>query len=150
MMRIEEFSLTEELPRMGALLAAHWDEIARNKQLVVLKPDAERYRLLEQAGALLTIGAFDENDKMVAYSVNFIGHHLHYADLVYAENDVLFLAPAHRKGRLGLRLIKETEQRAKARGARMMVWHAKQDTSLERLLPRLGYGVQDVLFSKEV
>jgi hypothetical protein len=32
----------------------------------------------------------------------------------------------------------------------MIVWHAKQGTALEAILPRIGYGVQDILFSKEL
>ena len=53
-------------------------------------------------------------------------------------------------GRLGLRLIKVTEDHAKSEGCKLMLWHAKQDTTLAQMLPRLRYGVQDIVFSKEL
>lgn len=147
--QIFQIRVSEHIGAVGELLRAHWLEIAKNKTLMVLKPDTERYAVLEQAGLLLALGAFD-GDVMVGYSVSFIGPHLHYADLVYAQNDVLFVAQPHRLGRTGYRLIQATELLAKARGAQMLIWHAKQGTTLDALLPRLGYGVQDILYSKEL
>lgn len=131
------------------LLAAHWDEIALNKQVMQLNPDAERYRALEAQGMLLILGAYIAGE-LVGYSVNFLMNHLHYADLRVCNNDLLFIAKEHRHGKLGVQLIKRTEEEAKARGARMVLWHAKPDTALNALMPRLGYGVQDIIFSKEV
>jgi hypothetical protein len=147
--RIEEISVSEHIDQVGELLEEHWLELAKNKELMVLKPDRERYATLERAGVILALGAFD-GDRMVGYSVNLVGPHLHYADLAFAQNDVLFIAKSHRLGRTGYTLIKATEVAAKARGAQMLVWHAKQDTALDVLLPRLGYGVQDILYSKEL
>lgn len=147
--RIVEISVSEQIGQVGELLREHWLELAKNKHLMVLKPDAEKYAQLERAGIVLALGAFD-GDVMVGYSVSFVSQHLHYADLRYVHNDVLFIAKSHRHGRTGYRLIQATEQLAKARGAQMLVWHAKQDTPLDSLLPRLGYGVQDILYSKEL
>lgn len=147
--RIVEISVSEQIGQAGELMREHWLELAKNKVLMVLKPDAARYRAMEQAGLILALGAFD-GDVLVGYSVGFIGPHLHYADLVVVQNDVLFIAKSHRLGRTGYRLIQATEQLAKSRGAQMLVWHAKEDTPLDSLLPRLGYGVQDILYSKEL
>lgn len=147
--RIVEISVSEHIGQVGELLREHWLELAKNKDLMVLKPDVALYEAMEQAGVILALGAFD-GDTLVGYSVNLVSKHLHYADLSYAQNDVLFLAKSHRQGRTGYRLIQATEQAAKARGVQMLVWHAKQNTPLETLLPRLGYGVQDILYSKEL
>lgn len=147
--QIVEISVSKHIGQVDELLREHWLELAKNRELMVLKPDAARYQAMEQAGVVLALGAFDF-DTMIGYSVSFIGPHMHYADLCFAQNDVLFVASVHRNGRTGIRLIQETERLAKARGARMMVWHAKQNTALEALLPRLGYGVQDILLSKEL
>lgn len=64
------------------------------------------------------------------------------------QNDLLFVAEEHRKTRVGLDLIRETEKQAFARGAEMMLWHAKENTSLSILMPKLGYSVQDIIYSK--
>jgi predicted GNAT superfamily acetyltransferase len=148
--RFDDFSVTEYLAKVGDMVRDHWDEVAKNKHLMVLAPDVERYAQLEQAGQLLCVGAFDEAGQMVGYSVNFIGTNLHYKALTYAHNDVVFVAKSHREGRLGLQLLRETERRAKERGARLIVWHAKENTALAKILPRMGYGVQDILLSKEL
>lgn len=145
---IRESSADEILAAVG-LLADHWEEIALNKQVMQLKPDVERYYALDDQGMLLLLGAYVDGE-LVGYSVNFLMNHLHYAELRVCSNDLLFIAKEHRQSKLGLQLIKRTEEEAKARGAQMVLWHAKPGTTLEALMPRLGYGVQDIIFSKEV
>lgn len=149
-MRIEEISVKDFMHEQAHLLHEHWEELATHKAFMVLKPDWAKYAQLEAAGVLLTLGAFTHEGKAVGYSSSIIGNNLHYADLCYAHNDVLFVAKDYRRGRLGLQLIKETERLAKARGAQLMIWHAKEDTALMAVLPRIGYGVQDVLYSREL
>jgi hypothetical protein len=31
-----------------------------------------------------------------------------------------------------------------------MLWHAKDQTSLAKIMPRMGYVVQDIIYSKEI
>jgi predicted GNAT superfamily acetyltransferase len=131
------------------LFAEHYDEIARNKQIMVLAPDWDRYESLERGGYLVIIAAWDET-KLIGYSVNLISHHLHYKNLFYGHNDLLFVVPEYRKSRVGLTLIKETERILKERGVRLMLWHAKPSTTLDALLPRMHYQVQDIIYSKEL
>lgn len=139
----------ELLARAEGLFAEHWQEIALSKHLMVLKPDSARYMAMEQAGMLLALGLW-RGDELVGYSVNFIMQHLHYADLCVASNDLVFVAAQHRNSRAGLMLIRETERHCKERGVQMLTWHAKQDTPLAHLMPRIGYGVQDIIFSREL
>ena len=96
------------------------------------------------------LAAYD-GDEVVGYAVSIIApSHLHYADLCYVSNDALFVKKSHRGGSTGLRLMRETERIAKERGAKLVLWHAKEGTRLDALLTRLGYGVQDIIFSKEL
>lgn len=147
--RIVETTVSDKADALMPLLRAHRDELATNKALMELAPNWDAYRALENTGSLLALLAY-AGDEVVGYSVSFIGPHMHYSGLRYAQNDALFVKPEHRGGRLGLQLIKATEQLARERGARMMMWHAKTSTALEKLMPRLGYGVQDIIFSKEI
>lgn len=149
MIEIRESTVDEFAQYAATLFDEHWQEVALNKQVMVLKPDWQRYYAMEQQGALLALGAFD-GDEMIGYSVSFVLRHLHYADLCICSNDILFVTEARRAGRLGLQLIRETEKAAKARGTRLMLWHAKQNTALATIMPKLGYGVQDIIFSKEI
>ncbi len=127
----------------------HWDESARNKSLMILKPDYESYLSLEQMGKLLAVYAYC-GDQVVGYSYNFINRHIHYSDLLVSHNDVLFILPDHRNGSVGLKLIKETEKQSKLLGAKLMLWHAKENTSLSKILPRMKCNVQEIIFSKEL
>ena len=148
-MRIEHGKVSEKWEEVESLLVQHWLELAKNKHLMQLSPDVERYKLMEASGNVIALFAY-ERDSLIGYSVSFIASHLHYSNLVYAQNDVLFVAREHRKGRTGLALIKETEDAAKRAGCQMIIWHAKQGTALDSLMPRLGYGVQDIMYSREL
>lgn len=138
---------TDEVAARPDLMQAHWDDICRIKQWPCA-PDVPRFEALACAGVLLMLGVFVQGE-LVGYSVNIFGRHLHY-DFALMQNDALFLLPEHRQGRAGLRLLRETERRAKDWGAVYMVWHAKPDTALDAMLPKMGYGVQDILYSKEL
>ena len=91
-----------------------------------------------------------QGDVCIGYSMNIMIHHLHYADLRIAQNDILFVKKELRGVRLGLRLIKVTEDHAKSEGCKLMLWHAKENTALDKLLPKLKYGVQEIMYSKEI
>ena len=146
---IVETTVSDKAAALLPLLQAHRDELATHRHLMQLAPNWDAYRALENTRALLAVLAY-HGEELVGYSANFIGPHLHYSGLRYCQNDALFVAQGHRGGSLGGRLIRETERMAKERGARMMTWHAKPGTTLEKLLPRLTYGVQDIIYSKEI
>jgi len=129
------------------LFKEHYEEIALNKSVMKLLPNWERYHALEQSGLLICLGAF-RGEECIGYSINFFTNHMHYREMFYVQNDLLFVAEEHRKTRVGLDLIRETEKQAFARGAEMMLWHAKENTSLNTLMSRLGYKVQDIIYSK--
>jgi GNAT superfamily N-acetyltransferase len=127
----------------------HYNEIALNKGVMVYNPDAERFQSIEDQGFLLSVGVFD-GDTLVGYTISIIGAHLHYSDLICAFNDMIYVHPNYRRGGVGLRLINETKRLAKERGVQFMTWHAKKDTPLAALLPKLGCKVQDIVFSEEI
>ena len=145
---LSEFKATDYIDDLWDMLSDQRDELATNKDLMVLKPDFNRYRIIEAAGVLLSIAAV-VNGVLVGYSINMVAPNMHYGDLVVCQNDVLYVKPEFRGG-VGGPLMKMTEILAKDRGARMMVWHAKPDTALEGVLPHMGYEVQDIMFSKEL
>ena len=142
-------TVKEMLAEASILFDEHYEEIARNKQVMKLKPDETTYYRMEDSTRIFILSA-RQDDKLIGYSVNFVIHHLHYADLKLAQNDLLFISKEHRGGRVGLKLIKETEKHATSLGCKLMLWHAKESTPLAHMLPRLKYCVQDIIFSKEL
>jgi hypothetical protein len=131
------------------LLASHWDELVKLKDVFVVNGDYDKYEHLEQSGSLISLLAFYE-DELVGYSINLLSNHLHYKDVLVCYNDLLFVHPSKRNTPLGLKLIRETEQAAKEEGAEIMLWHAKVDSSLDKILPRLGNSLHEHIYLKEL
>ena len=42
------------------------------------------------------------------------------------------------------------QDHARSEGCKLMLWHAKENTALAKLLPKLKYGVQEIMYSKEI
>ena len=149
-LRIVQESAMKHFDNLGDLYQDHWDEIANDKQLKVLKPNRAAYERMENEGALVSLFVYDILDDIVGYSVNIVVPHIHYVDLITAHNDIIFIRKDYRLGSLGLRLIKETEKAVKLKGAQLMLWHAKENTALSKIIPRMGYNTQDIVFGKEL
>jgi GNAT superfamily N-acetyltransferase len=149
MYEIRKASVQQMLDSATELFKEHYEEVALNKQVMVLAPFVEKYLALEASGEIFVLALY-KDDEVIGYSVNFLYFHLHYASLKMCSNDLLFVKKEHRNGRAGYMLIKETEEFAKELDAQLMFWHAKPNTALETLMPRLGYKYQDIIFSKEI
>jgi hypothetical protein len=144
---VEPYSdgLVEE---MLDLIKQHYDEITLNKDVVKLDPDWDRYAELAANDRLLALSVRNDQNKLIGYSWFFIGHHIHYKSLKMASNDVLFLTPEARKGRTGIRLIKDSETACRARGVDKIIWHIKFAKDFRNILYRLGYADEDALVGK--
>lgn len=150
MLALSREGLYEVFEDIQPLLRDHYAELAKNQESIALNPDWARYAQIEASGALRVFTARDDG-ALVGYSVFFISVHPHYADVVLASNDVLFLKKSHRTGRAGLRLIAFSERELGAEFSTKKVsvaWHAKLGTALEAILRKTGYGVQDIVFTR--
>ena len=150
-MIIEHVSFLKSLDECIALVQEHRDELATYKDVMALNPDRERYKELEDAGRLKTLVLRDDDNKIVGYSVLVFSRSLHYKDLSLATNDVIYVRKDLRNTGWGLKLLGETEVAAREffdGQPFMMMFHAKKDTALIDLMPKLGYAVQDVIYSK--
>lgn len=144
-LRFEVLTAEQFFDQAVDLLVEHREELATDKALMKLKPDFERYYALDDTGSLLVIGAY-RGERLIGYSVNIVTNNMHYADLEMCQNDVLFLTKSERKGSAGLRLIRKTQELARFEGAQIMLWHAKPETNLDQLMPRMGGTVQDIIW----
>ena len=68
---VEEFFATE-----GGILNDHWLALSNNPDKIILKPDVDKYKLLQDTGMLFNIVAYEE-EIMVGYAVVLIAPHLH-------------------------------------------------------------------------
>lgn len=147
---ISEITYDELLEQARGLFEAHRDELATNKALMEVNPNDGVYRSLEHAGKLMVVVVHDDDGHMIGYAVGILAPHPHYSALLCLENDVVYLDPAHRGQGVGGVLIDQAEHRAALRGARFAQWHAKPGTALDNLLRAKGYGIQDIILSREI
>lgn len=140
----EPFALVQ--PQMDRLTQLHYEELTRHKEVVKLNPMLGKYAELERSGVLRVYTAREE-EALVGYAFFFLHRHLHYADLVLAMNDLLFVDPQHR-GSAGVRLIKFCERELTQAGAHKIVWHAKPGTLLVELLGKMGYQSEEIMLAR--
>lgn len=149
MVRIVEGKISEVWGKVSGLLREHWDELTLNKRVMPLEPDQARYQALEESGNIFALFAYD-GDQIVGYSSVILSPHLQSRNAIIAMSDALFVTKHRRHGRIGIRLILASALRAKELGAALMLWYAKPNTQLSKILPRLGYSIQETVFTREL
>jgi len=146
-MDLREIRLFEHLEHMEPMLVDHWLALGKFPDLAPLKPDFATVLSLEEAGKILSIGAFD-GEELVGYSVNILTNWMHSVDALMCQNVVLWLDVQHRAGSNGLRLIRQTERLARARGCDVFLLGARDDTVMFELLPKLKYTVHETVYAR--
>ncbi len=132
---------------MEQLLASHFEEVQVTSYNEDRNPNWEEYIRLEQLGSVFSLFVKKEG-KLIGYSINFLTNHLHYSDLLIASNDAIFLDKQHRKGGLGSSLIRMSEDRARYFGAKVFSVNAVSGSPLAKVLPKIGYNIQDITHLK--
>lgn len=143
--RVEQYATV--IGEIKPLLELHWQEIATDRDAIPLDPNFEQYRAMEAAGNLVILTA-REAGALIGYSIFFLIRHPHYQSTVFAMNDILFVTPAKRGGRAGLRLIRESERVMRERGASKISWHIKAMHDFSPLLHRIGYATEEIILAK--
>lgn len=142
----QEFYLTLRKD-LQELIKLHWEEVALNKEAIKLNPDWSRYEELEQQGIVKCFTA-REGGKLVGYFAVIVQRSLHYQDHIFANNDVLFLHPSHRKGLTGMKLIRFAEKCLKDDGVSLLTINTKTHLPFDALLKRMGYIHIENIYSK--
>lgn len=124
----------------------HYDEIAVQKDRMPMRPDVAAYEAMDRAGMLQIVVARDDG-RMVGYVVSIIRPHLHYADVLSGYEDAYFLTKSHRKGMIGIKLIREAIRHMQARGVRKCWFSTKLAHDMGRIFERLGFSRTDVTYS---
>jgi GNAT superfamily N-acetyltransferase len=134
----------------GALLQKNHAEIALGLEHWAVAPDVARYAAAEQAGKVFATVAMDGSE-LAGYSVVFVDDHMHYAGRRVMLNDVFYVNPEHRGRSLGGRLIRASEQLARAQGAHVALWSMRHGSDMHRAMGKLpSYRLHDVSFCKEL
>jgi hypothetical protein len=140
-------SLDQVIGEVNPLLELHYQELCMNKEVVKLDPIWPQYRAVEQAGKLAIYTVRDEGD-LVGYAAFFVTPHMHYAGLMLATNDVLFLRADYRLGTTGTRFVKHCASQLKTRGAHKIAFHIKLSLDWSPILTRIGYAIEEITVAK--
>lgn len=141
------YSADEVSPNIWGLFEEHREEVSTYKDIMKVNPRSDVYTNGFKDGSLVVLEAYND-EELSGYSISFVMKHPHYADLTVCSNDLLFVKKEFRNTRTGSLLMQETERHGVLMGAKMMLWHAKPDTSLSTILSRKAYRIQDIIFSK--
>lgn len=143
---IQRETLFEMMPEMEPLLHLHHEEL--NDSAFPLDPIWSAYVGLENDGRLAMFSARDKDGSLIGYAAFFLTHHLHHADMLCAVNDVVFLHPEHRQGRVGIQLFQYCEEQLKALGVHKITWSITPQNDFSAILHRLGYVDQERVVGK--
>jgi hypothetical protein len=127
------------------LLMMNWAEAAVDKDASPLDPDWSKYIALEAAG-ILGIVTLRVNGKLGGYAVCFVGPTMQNKSTTWGQIDTIWLHPNLRRGRLGDRLLKFTEEKLKAAGAKLVRIDTNQ--RIGNWLVRKGYSAHHVMLTK--
>lgn len=134
---------------MEELLPLHWEEVARDREIIKLDPDWASYHALEAAGQLfLMVCRID--GKMAGYHLAFVRPHLHYKNSLSAITDVFFLHPDYRNSGIGKGLFLASEKNLKARGVQKIFLGCKIALDLTPLFEKIGYQKIEYVFAKVI
>lgn len=133
---------------VAPLLEAHWREIAHDLT-IPLNPEWKRYFALQEAGAFRVYTARKDGE-LVGYAAFIVSPNLHYSTSLQAMQDVLFIREDLRRGTLGTRLIKFSEQQLQADGVQVVLHHIKAKHNWSPLIERLGYTLVDLIYFKRI
>jgi GNAT superfamily N-acetyltransferase len=147
MMVFAQEKLSEIRDEAMPLLLRHWQEIALNQATTPLDPDWKTYKLLEDAGAL-HVTTLRDHGELIGYVSFVISPNLHYRTVVVAVDDIFWLAPEHRKGLLGRRLLKAAHEAVIRAGATKIVHHHKDHLDIGPLFRSLGFTMIEHVYSK--
>jgi len=131
------------------LVARNWEETGCFKD-VPLSPDKHKYTILEDAGQLHCYTVRNEGE-LVGYGLFFVGWSLHYSTTRQSAQDVFFIAPEYRHGRVALKFLEYVIAQLQEAGVQVdyqqvMAGHPE----LGRLLEHLGYQVVGTLYGKRL
>jgi len=121
------------------LFRAHWEEIARHREQVPLDPDWQRYQALEDGGVLFAV-TMRRAWRLVGYLTYLVAPHLHYRSLVVGAQDMIYVAPEHRRGGFGYcALVRFGDEALRERGVHLTFQRDKAAYPLEAVYRRLHY-----------
>lgn len=135
---------------MEVLLPLHYEELCVTKDpRFPVNPDKDAYQRMADQGRLRAVTVREADTRLlVGYIFFIITPQLHYKDCLLALEDVYFIHPEYRQGRVGIRLFKYAEEVLKRIGVQRIFLHTKVHMDVGRLFEYLDYKFTDKVYVK--
>jgi GNAT superfamily N-acetyltransferase len=130
------------------LFERHREEISQYQD-IPLNVDLNWYIEADRLGHLRCYTARLNGD-LIGYAVFFLSHNRRYMTSYQAVQDVLFVVPEHRHGRVGLQLIRHAEDALRAEKVQIIYQHSKANREEGKLFEKLGYELVDFIHAKRL
>jgi hypothetical protein len=127
------------------LLELHWDEIAKNKQLMTLNPDVKKYEKIAECLLLVTARV---GGRLIGYFLWILVTHPHYKHVSVAEEDLHYLLPEYRRGLTEYLFMKAACNAALERGAQLLTVREKIGHEHPAIMKRLGFSPTDIVYTR--
>lgn len=135
----QQEELSNILEELKPLLERHWQEVARNKDLVPLNPEYSAYLSMGRKKYLRVYTA-RLGEKLIGYAIYFVRPHGHYKDHLWALSDIFWLDPESRGHGAGKGLFQFVENQLRDEGVTSMHTTSKvEHPAAGRVLEGLGH-----------
>lgn len=142
----------------ASMIAAHWDEVGSNREILKLNPDHHLYRNLEKVGALRILVARCDKE-MAGYFTMMKMRHPRDVTVLIGKDDAIYAKPEYRRALLGKKLVEAGIEDLKRLGCQLIFFGEKVrrylDDDAEVLhhksyLSRWGFKPQEVIHCLQV
>jgi len=141
--------LFKVVPDVIDLAYLDWEEMYHDKEAYPFDPDWDLYYLLEDNGNLLVFTARDSG-KLIGYFSVIIGPSLHSKGKFVVSNDIIYLHRDYRKGLIGVKLFKFSEDCLLESGYNQLQVITSEKNNIDSLLKRLDYKKIETKFEKKL
>lgn len=144
----------DELMEEGIpLFHAHGEEVDLYQEYFQVSPDYDMYNTLSDLGVLHITTARDEEQggQLVGYLFFFVNNHPHYKEVVYANNDLIYVDPSCRGKGVAKGMFSAAEEDLKEGfDVSVISFHMKSAHPFKELAESMGYEEAEIMYSKYV
>lgn len=138
--------LEQWLHEAAPMMQAHWHEVELDHDKIQLKPDYDRWLLMEAHRATRSYVARDGAGRLAGYLAFLFVQSLAYRAHVFALCELIYLAPEHRRGYNAARFIRFARERLQADGASKIFVHVPLSHDFGAVLEREGFRARETVY----
>ena len=147
-----EGKMSEDKALVANMFQKHRDEIDIAPFPETVDIDILKYIYMQSLGQVGFAGVIDKaTDKVVGYSGFLLYDHPFFHAVKVGATQFFYLDPKYRKGHVGIRLMKFSEELSKVRhNCDYFTIIGNSEKDLTSLMVRLGYRLTDLVYTKQL